>query len=159
MEQEKQGIYMVSTWLSKSSLQNDLAVLPGVVLIPGGTRQCARYHPLYARKQGKVPKGYRQKHLSESESWWLPEFTHREYQGNQMCLSISRICPIPVKDTTSPEPSPKVSQHGNKCKAPSSLGPLTTSWMIKSMTILTQAEGAILQVWVILKSNQVIGRK
>lgn len=68
----------------RAACQHDLAVLPGAALVPGGTGQDARHHPLCRRLQGKMPRTEKQKHLLESPSCRLPEFTHRELEDSEL---------------------------------------------------------------------------
>lgn len=68
----------------KAASQHGLAARPGAALEPGGTGQDARHHPLCTRLQGKVPRTEKQKHLPESPSCWLPEFTHRELKDREL---------------------------------------------------------------------------
>lgn len=104
----------------KAACQHDLAVLPGAALVPGGTGQDARHHPLCTRLQGKVPRTGKQKHLPESPSCWLPEFTHREFKDSElpdrfqdMSLSLSL-----GRTPRAPEPKPKSQPIQNQMHIP-----------------------------------------
>ena len=69
--------------------------------------------------RARCPRVRRQKHLSESPSCWLPEFTHRERQGSQLPDRFQDVfCPCEGYWELQ-NPSPKVSQNETHSKSSS----------------------------------------
>lgn len=104
----------------KAACQHDLAVLLGAALVFGGTGQDARHYPLCTRLQGKVPRTEKQKHLPESLSCWLPEFTHRELKDNELPDHFQDMSQSLSLGGTprAPEPQPKSQPIQNQMYIP-----------------------------------------